>query len=198
LCIEFSSGLFRSTQSWRRGSDSRLLAGFTALAFISLHLITAIQHIRTDEYHRAYLPAVGQLKTLRATRKSIIAGPAMGFDTKFEGFSDDWRLGLYSGLKPDVIVMDRGYRDFLRAYEKDEPAVFTHVLVILTTRYRMTARYGPYWFFERLGPGDPPPAIDLSGINQIRKGRRAEYLFRQLLAAAPVTSEQTSYDPAEL
>jgi hypothetical protein len=127
-----------------------------------------------------------------AAGKSIVGTAALGFGAGFQGFADDWRLGLYSGLKPDVIVLDRSYREFTRRFETDEPLVFSHVLTTLTSDYRLSARYGTFWIFERVpaAQGKPAPWLDTSGIGLKEKGKQAEYLFEQL-ALSPTTQGST-------
>jgi hypothetical protein len=173
---------------WKGGAPSRLAAGLLTCAFVSIQLATTIQHIRADEYGREYLPAVQAVNNERAAGKSIAGTAALGFGLGFQGFADDWRLGLYSGLKPDVIVLDRSYREFTRRFETDEPRVFSHVVAMLTSDYRLSARYGTFWIFERVPAevGKPAPWLDISGIGLKERGKRAEYLFEQL-ALSPAT-----------
>jgi hypothetical protein len=177
---------------WKGGLHLRPVAGALASAFVAIQLSTSVQHIRADEYGHEYLPAVQAVKNERAVGKSIVGTSALGFGAGFQGFADDWRLGLYSGLKPDVVVLDRSYREFTRRFETDEPLVFAHVLTTLTSDYRLSARYGTFWIFERApaAQGKSAPWLDTSGIGLKEKGKRAEYLFEQL-ALSPTLQGST-------
>ncbi|HSR08636.1 MAG TPA: glycosyltransferase family 39 protein [Bryobacteraceae bacterium] len=135
---------------WQRRGDSGGLALVIGFAFVFLQVTTSVMHIRADEYGRDYLPAIHALEQDRAEGKTIVGTAALGFGLHFQGFADDWRLGLYSHLDPDVLVIDRSYRQFSRQFEKDEPLVFAHTTKILGSAYRPTHRYGSFWLYERV------------------------------------------------
>jgi hypothetical protein len=86
-------------------------------------------------------------------------------------------------LKPDILVLDRSYRDFAQWFETDEPSTFNHLVSTLTANYRLSSRLGQYWIFERVrepAGGAPPRWLDVSGMDLKRKGKKAEYLFKEL------------------
>lgn len=161
---------------WQRGRTAKGIALIAGCGFALLELATSFKHIRAEEIQRQYRPTIAVLKHERATGKSIMGTAALGFGLDFVGFSDDWRLGVYSSLAPDVIVLDRSYRQFLRDFEIQEPVVVARALRTLTTDYRLSTAFGSYWIFERVH-GDGGPAIDTSGLTN---GGRAELLFEHL------------------
>jgi hypothetical protein len=163
----------------RRGNDAGLIGFLLTAAFTLSHLTVSIQHIRADEYHKDYLPAIAALKKYQAEGKSIVGQSALGFGLGFQGFADDWRMGAYSGLKPDILVLDRSYRDFPGRFEKQEPVANAFILKTLATNYRLRERYGTFWILERV-PEGTPPGIDLKAVNVKEPGQRAEYLFELL------------------
>jgi 4-amino-4-deoxy-L-arabinose transferase-like glycosyltransferase len=134
---------------WELNKGARWMAAGAGLAFVALQLSISILHIRADEYHRDYLPAIQDLARYRAEGKSIVGTAALGFGMGFSGFKDDVRLGTYSGLNPDVLVLDRSYRFFAKILGQDEPPVYAHILTLLSERYRLVARHGSFWVFER-------------------------------------------------
>jgi hypothetical protein len=138
---------------WRRSIEGKYLAVALSVVFATLQLSTSIVHIRADEYHREYEPTIRELVHDRAEGKSIVGDAALGFGLGFSGFKDDVRLGMYSGLSPDVIVIDRAYRRYSGLYRKEEPAVFEHIVTTLSTRYRLAAQHGSFWIFEKAEPG---------------------------------------------
>ena len=135
---------------WQRRGDAGGVALVVGFAFVFLQVATSVMHIRADEYGRDYLPAIRALQQDQAEGKTIVGTAALGFGLHFQGFADDWRLGLYSHLDPDVLVIDRSYRQFSRQFEKDEPLVFAHTAKILRYRYRPVHRYGSFWLYERV------------------------------------------------
>src|SRR5579871_407508 len=136
---------------WDRGASARWVAAGTALAFMGLQLATSTLHIRADEYHRDYLPTIHELARDRAAGKSIVGTAALGIGLDFAGFKDDVRLGMYSGLHPDIFVVDRSYRHFAEFFEKDEPTVYQHIVETLSGKgYRLAAEHGSFSIFERV------------------------------------------------
>lgn len=171
---------------WKRGASGKLIAGFLGLAFVSLQLAISMLHIRADEYHRNYEPTIQEVARDRALGKSIVGTAALGFGLGFTGFQDDVRLGMYSGLSPDVVVIDRAYRMYSGFYATEEPAVFQHIVTLLSKDYKLTAQYGSFWIFERAQTSSDRnllPQIDMEKMKAIEPYLRAQYFFRALFAA---------------
>jgi hypothetical protein len=146
---------------WERNTSAKWIGGVAGLALVAIQLSISILHIRADEYHRDYEPTIRDVIRYRGEGKSIIGTAALGFGMGFRGFKDDVRLGMYSGLNPDVIILDRAYRYFSGFYKQDEPSVFEHIVTTLSTRYTLTAQHGSFWIFERAQPEmDGKPWID--------------------------------------
>lgn len=179
---------------WSRSKEARYVAGILAATFIVLQLSTSIQHIRADEYHRDYLPAVQDLLRYRNAGKSIVGTAALGFGLNFRGFKDDIREGTYSGLSPDVLVVDRSYRKFAGMFATNEPPVFTHIVETLSTKYRFVAQHGSFWIFERraMAAGPADPWLDLAKLQNVEKGQRASAFFRLIFKEAKLHDAEES------
>jgi hypothetical protein len=180
---------------WRRKAPGKYAAAAAGLVFVAVQLSISILHIRADEYHRDYQPAIQDLARYRAEGRSIAGTAALGFGMGFSGFHDDVRLGMYSGLDPDVVVIDRSYRNFDRIIEQDEPSVFAYSVTVLSTKYRLAAQHGSFWIFERARPaagGKIEPWIDLGKLATVQKGKRAEYFFRLIFSAAQLQDPEES------
>jgi hypothetical protein len=174
---------------------AKTFAATITLTFVSVQLAISIVHIRADEYHRHYEPTIREMARYRAEGKSIVGTAALGFGMGFGGFKDDVRLGLFSGLDPDVLVMDRSYRQFARFFEQDEPPVFAHIVRMLTTRYRLAAQHGSFWVFERVPPGTNGkvlPWMDASSVETIEKRKRGYYFLRLMFAAGKMRDPEES------
>ncbi len=184
---------------WKRASDAKLIAAGVGVAFAALHFTAFVQHIQADEYHRDYQKAIAILKEDQSAGKTILGTAALGFGLGFNGFADDWRLGQYSHVQPDVLVIDRSYREFAKKYGPLESGVFAHIVRALSKNYRLTIRAGSFWIFERVSPDSPlasRPNIDLHELGLKPNGEQADYLFRQLLANEGIdsTKESTRHD----
>ncbi len=165
---------------WNRRGNHRVAAVAVATVFLALQMSRTVTHGRVHEYDRDYLGAVRVLQSERAQGRSIVGTAALGFGLGFAGFSDDWRLGAYSGLRPDVLVIDHSYRDFARRFEQKEPRVFEHIRHTLTTEYCLSQRFGSIWILRRCRS---QAALLLAGSGNVpmqEKGKQAEYLFNLL------------------
>lgn len=180
---------------WSRSKDAKYVAVTVGVAFAALQLSNSILHIRADEYHRDYEPTVRELARDHAQGKSIVGTAALGFGMEFSGFSDDERLGMYSGLDPDVLVLDRSYRNFAGFFERDEPPVFAHIVKTLSTKYRVAAQHGSFWILERVRPatdGKLVPWIDAGKIQTVEKGMGAKELFYLIFSSAKMHDPEGS------
>lgn len=164
---------------WKRGGDPRGAALVMGSIFAFLQIVTTVMHIRADEYHRDYRPAVRALEKDQAAGRTIAGTAALGFGLGFDGFTDDWRLGLHSGIKPDVLLIDRSYRDFQRRFVDEEPRMYLHVLSTLANDYRLRERHGDFWIFDRVPDAERHLAhhTDLSGLSTEEKRERLNELF---------------------
>lgn len=180
---------------WRRRIDARRVAAVVGVLFVALQLSISVLHIRADEYHRYYEPTIHDLIRYRAEGKSIDATSALGFGMDFKGFTDDARMGMYTGRSPDVLVVDRSYRNFAISFAEDEPAVFAHIVSTLTTRYRFVAQHGPFWIFERRQPqagGTLLPWMQVENLERFGKRQRANKFFRSVFQACDMRDPETS------
>lgn len=180
---------------WGQSISTRCIATTVALAFVALQLAISVAHIRADEYHRDYEPTVRELALDRMKGKSIVGTAALGFGLGFSGFKDDARLGMYSGLSPDVLVIDRAYRLYAGFYAAEEPGVFEHIEALISKRYKLAAQHGSFWIFERVRPeadGKIVPWVDTAKIEIGDKGKRAEQLFRLIFSTCKMRDPQGS------
>ncbi len=185
-CATLAFGLLSLSS---HGPLGRVLAIALGMGFVCLQLADSIDHIRADEYHRGYLPAIARLQKERLAGNTIVGTSALGFGLGFHGFADDWRLGLYSGLKPQILVLDYSYRDFAKYYTVYEPKVLTHYFSTLTANYRLSSRFDQYWIFERV-PGKRP-VLDIRRAGLKENDKIAEYLFNELLREGSGSSDGT-------
>jgi hypothetical protein len=180
---------------WGRTKMAKSVAVTVLLAFVSVQLAMSILHIRADEYHRDYQPTIRDMVRYRAEGKSILGTAALGFGMNFGGFTDDVRLGMYNGLDPDVLVMDRSYRLFAGYFGSDEPAAFTHIVSTLSMKYKLAAQHGSFWIFERMPLGanaSARPWIDARRVETVEKSKRASYFFRLMFSAGNMRDPEES------
>lgn len=74
--------------------------------------------IHRDEYHGYYVPTVNYLQGIADEDDVIMGGSELWFGMGFDRVIDDKKLGLYSGIEPDIVVMGPQYRNYI----SDDPA----------------------------------------------------------------------------
>ncbi len=180
---------------WKRGAGARCVAATLAVGLVALQLAISVRHIRSDEYHRDYVPAVRELALDQGKGKSIVGDSALGFGLNYSGFNDDLRLGIYSGLSPDIVVLDRAYRMYAGYFATEEPAVFDRIVTLLSTRYRLISQHGSFWIFEKFPSStgaNPATSIDLSKLGADGRESRAQSFFKLLFAAYKMQDPEES------
>ncbi|HEX5228208.1 MAG TPA: glycosyltransferase family 39 protein [Bryobacteraceae bacterium] len=171
---------------WSRSVTTKCVAVTFGAAILTMQLSISILHIHSDEYHHDYVPAVQELARDKALGRSIVGDAALGFGLDYGGFHDDVRLGMYSGLSPDVVVIDRAYRMYAGYYAIEEPAVFNHIVTLLTRDYRLEAQHGSFWIFTRVPAGQGTAiasTIDTGKSLSAEGENRARFFFRQIFTA---------------
>jgi len=113
---------------WQARSGYRwALAGLMVL-FFGLHLLRIVSVYQRDRLHTEFTAVVDYLKQ-NTTSTQLIMGPCelafgLGFDSNLV---DDHRLGFFSGKKPDVIVVDSRYRQWIERMRVYKPEIFVFV-----------------------------------------------------------------------
>jgi hypothetical protein len=165
---------------WRGRPDHKLTAAALAAAFLTLQITATVQHIKANEYERDFMGAVRAVRSYQREGKTVVGSTFLGAGLGFSGFRDDTRLGMYTGSKPDIIVMDRSYRYFNELFAEEEPAVFDHVASTLTSQYRPAFLHGSFWIFERVPSSNAPPWLDIGKLSLQPAAEKADYLFEAL------------------
>lgn len=88
--------------------------------------------VRQNSYRREFVPTVEYIRGCGGDL--FVMGSAelafgLGFDSNFV---DDWRLGYYSGKRPDLIVIGKQYKGMIYGGLRDrEPEAYDHVVRVL-------------------------------------------------------------------
>jgi hypothetical protein len=137
--------VWRRWPTWRRG----VVAAGVLLIIVQLSGTAFVVH--RNSYAHAYTPAVNFLKEHGGGKGAHVMGSAeLGFELGFfENLSDDIRLGLYTGKKPDYIVIDSRYAGWIDGFRRAEPATFQFVQNRLTAEYRPVFNNVEYTIYAR-------------------------------------------------
>ena len=116
---------------WRSHASNRLLAAFMGVTFVLIQATAIFEKIERDDYHRQYLPIAKIVRQAAAEHLQVDASAAFGFDVPFEQLRDDVRLGIYSGIHPDVVVVEPLYAFWYDRLAKKEPSVLAYTSELL-------------------------------------------------------------------
>lgn len=146
FAILFAIGL----QHLWRARHERLVTGAIMLGFVTLQMSALVQKVRLHEYQRLYEPVAMQLKEYRQRGLTIFASSVFGFELQYSGFIDDARLGRYTGVKADVVVLDPWFHLWMdRFFVKEEPEVHKYLTRLIQNEYRLISRNDIYEIYER-------------------------------------------------
>ena len=146
------------TASWLGHRVSRPgAAGAVGLVMLaSIQLVTTQMAVQHNSFERDYKPAIAFLKT-HATPGALVMGDAglafgLGFDS---AFVDDFRLGYFSGKRPQFFVMTPFSRAWFERRRTDDPKLYNYIRDTLSSDYRNVFQNAVYTIYARreTGPG---------------------------------------------
>ena len=107
--------------------------------------------IAQDPNRRDYAPVIDYLKSHRAP-DGVVMGPSeLGYGLGYDRhLVDDFRLGYYSGKRPQFIVVDGNYRGVFEMFKTDEPAVYAGLERVLHTEYQPVYTNADYVVYKKL------------------------------------------------
>jgi hypothetical protein len=148
--------LFAFVVRWIWSAWPRLRA-VTALAtclLVAVHLAATAHTIRRDSQRTQYRPVVDAVRAHARGRDLIMGSAELAFGLGFDAsLVDDVRLGFHSGRRPQVIVLDRRYREWIHeALPLTEPAAAAHARAVLAEFDRVAA-VADYEVLVRRGEG---------------------------------------------
>lgn len=109
------------------------IAGLCVLQISGLAYLIWRNDLRND-----YQPVVAFLKA-NTNESSLVMGSAeYGFGLNFSKILiDDFRLGYFSGKKPDLIIVGNPYNSAFAAFQTTAPEVHKHIIHLLSDEYRV-------------------------------------------------------------
>lgn len=83
------------------------------ILLVLLNIFITGWRINRDEYHGYYVPTVDYLQSIADEDDVIMGGSELWFGMGFDRVIDDKKLGFYSGIEPDIVVMGPQYRNYI-------------------------------------------------------------------------------------
>ena len=118
---------------------------FRSATAVAVGLMAAIQLAGTGyailrrNMQSEYLPAIGAIHSWSSSRSLVMGSAELAFGLGFDSnLRDDVKLGYATGRPPDIIVLDRRYKETIAGFKVSEPAAWSYVNELL-------ARYSSVW-----------------------------------------------------
>lgn len=107
-----------------------------------LQTSTIVHLIRADRYHRTYLPAMEYVKRSTGPGSVVTGNSTAVFALGFDRLVDDERVGYFSSVQPDFLVLDRFYPIFWQRFGMERPELEQYL------RWNVASTYQPVFSNE--------------------------------------------------
>lgn len=141
---------------WQKRLAPRWMVSLFLCGFALFHIGGTLYQIKKDNYQNSFLTATDFLKKTAGKDDITMGISEIAFELGFHGnFMDDHRLGFYTGIKPDIIVMDPIYDKTFRGFkvgglwEGKEPEVYRYVTNMLNNEFEQIYDNGHYRIYAR-------------------------------------------------
>jgi hypothetical protein len=110
----------------------RKLALLAIAALGGIQLAGAARVVHQDEYRRVFLPAARAAAQISAPHSVVVASNEFwfGLEPEREVLNDHF-LGMLSGIRPSIFVMDQTYRELHERDRREDPAAYQYVQTVL-------------------------------------------------------------------
>jgi hypothetical protein len=144
---------------WRQRAVPRWLLALSVGALLVVQAGGLLYRMKVNTMQQGYGPAVAFLREHTTPQTTIMASGDIGFGLGFDrNLLDDTRLGYYTGIRPDVIVVEEIYGENFKGWRESEPALADHVARTLA-EYDLVRDQGGYQiYFAKRRAGDAWPS----------------------------------------
>ncbi len=112
-------------------------------AFLAAQALSTVYALQHQPGRERYEKLAAYLRTHGAKPSQVIGPSSLAFYLGFDsGFVHDYRLGYYSGRRPEFIVTSNSYTLWQQQAATTEPEAHRYVKEILETKYRAVFRAG--------------------------------------------------------
>lgn len=126
-----------------------VLAGFGIWLVLQVAGVSFVMY--RNSYGRAYLPVVRYLEQHAAASDTIMGSAELGFSLGFDRpLVDDVKLGFSTGKRPDFVVMEERYRQWVSAYARErEPETYAFIQRLLRQEMHLAYQHNGYEIYAR-------------------------------------------------
>jgi hypothetical protein len=142
---------------WRGRVVPRALVALAVGGLLVVQAGGLLYRMKVNTYGQGYAPAVAFLKEHTTPQTTIMASGDIGFGLGFDrDLLDDTRLGYYTGVRPEVIVVEEIYGENFKGWRASEPALADHVARTLAGYDPVFDQGGYQIYFAKGYLGDAP------------------------------------------
>jgi hypothetical protein len=124
-------------------------------AILLVQLSVTASRLRADAYHTQYLDETNFLKQHSSPGALIMGSSELGFELGFDSnLVDDFRLGYLSGMRPEIIVLDKNrYQEWIGLLKPVQPDAWRFATDLVAREYREVHRNAAYVTYARVLQG---------------------------------------------
>ncbi|HEV7860817.1 MAG TPA: glycosyltransferase family 39 protein [Pyrinomonadaceae bacterium] len=134
---------------WSRRLLPRWLVALAVCGLVALQVGGVLYRVKVNAYRNSYMAAVDVVKQNAKPDTLVMGSAILGFELGFDHVLDDVRLGLYSGKRPDLIVIGEPYEEALKEYEAHQTVEWQHIQRLLAEDYREVYDHELYRIYVR-------------------------------------------------
>jgi uncharacterized membrane protein len=118
-------------------------------AFAALQIAYPALLIAQNKYRRIFLPLTAQISTDRPERPLVMGTAELGFGLGFDSVIDDYRLGYFTGKRPEYIVIDPRYKSYLDDARVSHPEIQAYAVQLIESLYSEIYSNGYYTLYQQ-------------------------------------------------
>lgn len=139
---------------WQRRVVPRWALALAVMGLLVVQTGGLLYRMKVNTMQQGYAPTVAFLKERTTPQTLIMASGDLGFGLGFDrNLVDDTRLGYYTGLRPDVIVVEEIYGENFKGWRTSEPPLADHIARTLAQYDLVFDRGGYQIYFSKQSAG---------------------------------------------
>lgn len=140
---------------WRTRARLRLPLAAVSAMLLLIHAGGIVFQVRSDAYHRLYIPVVEFLRTHVQPDQIVIGSSTLGLGLNYPpNLIADIRVGQRSKKNPEWVVVNTWYRDAFQAMREKDPEAFAFIQNRLDTQFEVVYENAEFTVYHRFSsPG---------------------------------------------
>jgi hypothetical protein len=117
----------------------------------SIQLMTTVSRVRQDAYHTRYMQTIAFVKRNQRPGDLVMGSSELGWELGWsKNLIDDFRLGYFTGKKPDIVVLDKNrYQEWIPKLKETSLKEYEFTAGLLEREFQPADRNDAYVVYLR-------------------------------------------------